>query len=90
MCAGGQDQVVIVDGITRGQDHATVLAVNRGYLVVQQINALGGIKVGRTEQQVGVLDFSEQVRLRQRRALIGQAGLITDQGDLAFVTFLAQ
>ncbi|MOA61391.1 hypothetical protein D3C78_1865230 [compost metagenome] len=70
MCTRGQYQVVIADSITGGQHYATVLAVNCRRLVMQQFNALGGIKLSGAEQQIGLLDLAEQVGLGQWRPLI--------------------
>ncbi|MNV70977.1 hypothetical protein D3C71_1639680 [compost metagenome] len=57
---------------------------------MQQFNALGGVEISRTKQQIGRLDLAEQIGFGQWRALVGQAWLIADQGDAPVKAFLAQ
>ncbi|MCY1332404.1 hypothetical protein D9M71_402700 [compost metagenome] len=82
---------MIVDGrLAGGEQDSAVLPVDGRRLVVDQLDALGGEELGWTEQQGVLVDLTEQVGLGQRWALVGQAGLVADQGDASVVSLLAQ
>ncbi|MNN53992.1 hypothetical protein D3C81_1687820 [compost metagenome] len=61
MRAGGENKVVVADCFARGEQNTAVLPVNGGSLIMQQIYTLGGEELGGTEQQVGRVDFAEQI-----------------------------
>ncbi|MCY1456766.1 hypothetical protein D9M71_740080 [compost metagenome] len=82
--------MVITDRITAGEHDATVHTVNGCRLVMQQLDALGRIKLGWPEQQIGLLDLAQEVGLGQGRALVRQAWLIANQGNAPVIAFLTQ
>ncbi|MNN58963.1 hypothetical protein D3C81_1740410 [compost metagenome] len=90
VCAGGQYQVIVDGRLAGGEQDSSVLPVDGSRLVVDQLDALGGEELGWTEQQGVLVDLTEQVGLGQRWALVGQAGLVADQGDASVVSLLAQ
>jgi hypothetical protein len=87
--ASGQYQVVVGDRLAGGEQDAAVLPVDGRCLIMHQVDALGSEEVGWTEQQGVLVDLAEQVGLGQRWSLVGQAGLVADQGDAAVVSLLA-
>ena len=49
-----------------------------------------GEELGRADQQPLALEGTGEVLLRQRRALVGQPGLLADEGELAREALAAQ
>ncbi|MNE82689.1 hypothetical protein D3C80_1794340 [compost metagenome] len=63
--------MVVTDSGAGGQEHTAVQSINGGNRVVQQLDALGGVKFGRAKQQIAFLNLAEQIPLGQGGALIG-------------------
>ncbi len=82
--------MVVEHALAAGQFHAARATVDHGHAALHALHALLVEPLRRAEAQGRGADLAEQVSLGQRRALVGHAGLIADQGDMASKAFLAQ
>ena len=83
-CAGRQHQRVVRKLAAAFEPHAAVGAVDPDRAHAgQQRDLLLGVDFGRTQQQPVDADFTREIGLGQRRALIGCHALLADQRDFA-------
>lgn len=68
----------------------TTRAVDRLHRRIQDLDSLLAIEIGIADRKLVECALPGQVRLRQRRALVGQRRLIADENDLAGPPFLSK
>src|ERR1700722_1261325 len=88
--AGREHQMAIIKKAPRGEQQPVGGAIDKGGAVADQFDVLVAIEFVGTEHQAVWTPPAPQIRLGQRRPLIGQMRLVVDQADAFAKPMLAQ
>ncbi len=88
--AGGQDQVVVVESVATVEKQLVALQIQRRDAALNSRDAVFVKVFGRAKPQCCHADLAQQIGLGERRALVRNAGLVSDEGDRPVKPFLPQ